>query len=84
MINIKRERYVIINTETNSIFCGLARDFKFKPIDDIGDTAIKTYLSEKKAKLSFLSSWRDSKESDFETGKYKVVKVVESICDEVM
>lgn len=29
--------------------CGLARDFKFKKEGEIGDTAIKTYSSEKKA-----------------------------------
>ena len=29
--------------------CGLPRDFKFKKQGEIGDTAIKTYSSEKKA-----------------------------------
>jgi len=75
---IVRKRYVVVD-DRNRIFCGLARHYNFKPIDDVGDTAIKTYLSEKKAKSSFLSSWWDSKEEDFETGKYRVVEVIESI-----
>lgn len=77
-IQIVRTRYVIVRDD-NSIFCGLARDYQFKPINDIGDTAIKTYLSEKKAKASFLRSWSNSAEIDFDTGKYKVVEVEERI-----
>lgn len=77
-IQIVRTRYVIVRDD-NSIFCGLARDYQFKPINDIGDTAIKTYLSEKKAKASFLRSWSNSSERDFDTGKYKVVEVEERI-----
>lgn len=78
MINIVRQRYVVID-DKDRIFCGLARHYEFKPIDNIGDTAIKTYLSERKAKSSFLSSWRHSSEEDFETGKYKIIEVIESI-----
>lgn len=77
-IQIVRKRYVIVRDD-NKIFCGLAKDYQFKPINDIGDTAIKTYLSEKKAKSSFLNSWRNSSEKDFDTGKYKVVEVEERI-----
>ena len=77
---IKRKRYVVVN-EKNEIFCGLARHYKFKPIDDIGNTAIKTYLSHNKAKASFLDSWWGSKESDFDEGKYRVVEVVEGITE---
>ena len=78
MVEIIRERYVVVN-EKDQIFCGLARHYNFKPLDNIGDTAIKTYLSANKAKSSFLSSWEYSKPEDFKTGKYKVVKVIESI-----
>ena len=79
MITIKRIRYVVINNH-NEIFCGLARNYTFKPIDNIGDTAIKTYLSEKKAKSSFLSSWY-AKEEDFNNGTFRVVKVTEAITE---
>lgn len=78
MINIKRERFVVMN-DKNEIFCGLARAYRFTPINDIGNSAIKTYATEKRAITSFLSSWRHSEKEDFETGKYKVVKVTESI-----
>lgn len=81
MIDIKRERFCIV-TDDNRIFCGLSRNHFIKDIDNIGDTPIKTYSSEQKAKTSFLSSWMGSDEKeDFEAGKYKVVKVVESISE---
>jgi len=75
---IIRKRYVVVN-DNNEIFCGLARAYCFKPINDIGDTSLKTYLSANKAKSSFLSSWERSKPEDFEIGKYRVVEVWESI-----
>lgn len=79
-VEIKRIRYAVVN-DKNEIFCGLAKAYKFKSIDNIGDTAIKTYLSENKAKASFLDSWYGSKKEDFETGKYKIVKVIESLSE---
>ena len=79
-IDIKRERYVVVNC-TGEIFCGLAQHYEFKPINNIGNTAIKTYLSENKASSSFLNAWYLSKEEDFETGKYRIVKVIESLSE---
>ncbi len=79
-VKINRTRYVIVRDD-GSIFCGLARNYQFKKIDEIGDTAVKTYLSEKKAKSSFLQSWSRSCEEDFVTGRYKVVEVTESITE---
>jgi hypothetical protein len=75
-MEIKRERWVIIKGD--EIFCGLARNYQFKPIDDIGNTAIKTYLSKNKAESSFLSSWSNSKKL-LESGEAKAVRVVESL-----
>ena len=72
---IKRIRYVIVRTEDEAVFCGLAKKYQFKTLDKIGDTEIKTYMSETKAKASFLNSWWNSKKEDFENGTYKVVKV---------
>lgn len=77
-MKIERERWVIIKGD--EIFCGLARHYQFKPIDDIGNTAIKTYLSKNKAESSFLSSWWDSKKL-LESGEAKAVKVVESLIE---
>ena len=79
-MKIERIRYVVITKDEQQIFCGLAKHYQFKPVDDIGDTAIKTYVSEKKAKSSFLSSWWNSKAEDFnENGRYKILKIKESI-----
>lgn len=72
---IKRIRYVIVRTEDEAVFCGLAKHYQFKILDELGDTEIKTYMSEAKAKASFLNSWWNSKQEDFENGTYKVVKV---------
>ena len=77
-LNIKRERWVIIKGD--EIFCGLARHYQFKPINDIGNTAIKTYLSKNKAEASFVSSWFDG-EKLLESGEAKAVKVVESLVE---
>lgn len=75
-MKIERERWVIVKGD--EIFCGLARHYQFKPINDIGNTAIKTYLSKNKAESSFLSSWWDSKKL-LESGEAKAVKVIESL-----
>lgn len=78
-MKIERIRYIVTNETETEIFCGLAQHQQFKPINDIGDTAIKTYISEKKAKASFLSSWWYAKKEDFETGKFKVLPVTETV-----
>lgn len=73
-IHIMRKRYVIVR-DGKDIFCGLARNFQFKPVSELGDTAVKTYLSKKKAISAFNSSWHE----DFDDNRYKVVEVTESI-----
>lgn len=75
-MKIERERWIIV--KNNKIFCGLARCYVFKPIDNIGNTAIKTYLSKKKAESSFVSSWRDG-EDLLKNGEAKAIKVIESL-----
>lgn len=77
LIHIKRERWVIVRDGTH-IFCGLARSYKFKPIDDIGDTPIKTYLSRNKAISAFNSSWMQ----DFNDDRYECVKITEQFEEE--
>ena len=47
-MKIQRTRWVIMTIDEKQIFCGFARNYEFKPIAQIGDTAIKTYLSKKK------------------------------------
>lgn len=73
MIQVIRERWIIVCKDykvdcekrelieipdgKEKIFCGLARNYQLKEINDLGDTAIKSYLSKKKAESSFMSSW---------------------------
>ena len=81
-INVKRERYVVIDTETDEIFTGFHKYFRFVPIDDIKDRPLKTYMNEKKAKLSVEKAlYEEDVKQAFKTGKYKVVKVVESLVE---
>lgn len=77
MIDIVRERYVIIK-DNDEIFCGLARSYEFKKISNIGNTAIKTYVTEKIATSSFIKSWWNA-EDLIKKGCIKIVKVTESI-----
>lgn len=72
-MKICRQRWVIIRNE-DEIFCGLTKDFKFKKIDDIGDTPLKTYLSKAKAESGFRRSWYLP-----ERENWKVVPVIETI-----
>lgn len=62
------------------IFCGLARNYELVPIDEIGDKAVKTYLSKKKAESAFKLSWWYGEEL-IESGIARAVKVVESITE---
>lgn len=68
-MQIKRKRFVIMRKNRTEIWCGLAQRFYFKPVNEVGDTAIKTYRTENQA-LAGCSSW----DRDFE-----VVPVMESI-----
>lgn len=77
MVDIIRIRYVVI-LDDEKIFCGLARHYEFKPINHIGNTVIKTYSSEQKAKLGFSSSWYDA-EQLLDSGRIKIVRVTEQL-----
>lgn len=70
---ITRKRYIIVRDGTD-IMCGLAREYHFKPMSDIGDTQIKTYSREKKAIAGFERSWNLKN-----GGRYEVVEVEEVI-----
>ncbi len=71
-MKITRKRYVVMRKNRTEIWCGLAREFHFKKIDEIGESAIKTYRTEKQANTC--SSWN----RDFE-----IVPVIETIESEV-
>lgn len=57
MALLERKRWIVVREDTGEVFCGLAKHFQFKPISDIGDTAIKTYRSEAQALAGFANSW---------------------------
>ena len=68
-MKIERKRYIVMKNNRTEVWCGLSKNLYFKPISDIGETAIKTYRTEKQA-LASCSSWN----KDFE-----VVPVIETI-----
>jgi hypothetical protein len=78
-MNIERNRWIITRNKGTEIFCGLARHYQFKSIYDIGDTAIKTYLSKDKAIAAFERSW-----GKYDGICYEAVEVIESISTEFM
>ncbi len=55
-MKIERKRYIVMRNNRTEIWCGLARHYSFKKIDEIKDTAIKTYRTKKQAE-SGCSSW---------------------------
>ena len=79
MIKIVRTKYVITHDfgrgDGEEILCGLARSYHFKPIKDVGDTAIKTYSSEKKAVAAFKMSWSSS----LDIVVKKIVETIEEV-----
>ena len=77
MLNIKRERYVIIRDDSE-IFCGLARNYQFKKIGDIGNTSIKTYATKETAQKAVVSNVWYADEMIVQ-GRIKIVKVLEGI-----
>lgn len=72
-LSIQRRRFIITRKERTEIFCGLARNYTFKKLPEIGDTSIKTYMSRKKAESAYLRSWYNAKLSDIE-----VLEITES------
>lgn len=76
-MKIERKRWVIMRNNRTEIFCGLARSFNFKPVDNIGNTAIKTYLSKNKALASFDSSWYGT--PDFEVEAVEITETYEAV-----
>lgn len=76
-MRIERKRWIITRNNRTEIFCGLARNYQFKNVNDIGDTAVKTYLSKNKALASFRNSWW---KPDFEVEAVEITEIYET-CD---
>ena len=61
VLRIEMTRYVAMRRNRTEIWCGLSREFHFVKVDELKDTAIKTYRTAKQAE-SGCSSW----DRDFE------------------
>jgi len=68
-MKIVRNRFVVMRRNRTEIWCGLSKNFYFKPIEEIGETAIKTYRTRAQAE-SGCSSWDRN---------FEVVPVTEAI-----
>lgn len=56
-MNFSRDRWVVFRKSDDKIFCGKARNYMWKSLDDIGNTNICTYMSEAKAIAAAVSSY---------------------------
>ena len=61
-MNLVRERWVVFRESDNKIFCGSARNYEWRDINDIGNARIATYMSENKALSSAAVSYGYKKE----------------------
>lgn len=68
VMRIERTRYVVMRRNRTEIWCGLSRKFHFIKVDELKDTAIKTYRTAKQAE-SGCSSW----DRDFEIVECKEI-----------
>ena len=71
-MRIERKRYVVMRKNRTEVWCGLAKNFSFRPISEIKDVSVKTYRSEAQAR-SACSSWDRN---------FEVVPVIEIIATE--
>lgn len=76
-MKIQRKRWIVKRNIDGKIFCGLARSYQFKSIYEIGNTAIKTFLSEGKALSAVKSSYRYYTDDDLTA--IPVYETIESI-----
>lgn len=69
VLRIERTRYIVMRRNRTEIWCGLSRElFHFVKVNELKDTAIKTYRTAKQAE-SDCSSW----DRDFEIVECKEI-----------
>lgn len=68
-MNITRKRFIVMRNNRSEVWCGLSKNFYFKPISEIKDTPVKTYHSQAQAEAG-CSSWDRN---------FEVVPVIETI-----
>lgn len=71
-MRIERKRYVVMRNNRTEVWCGLAKNFSFRPVSEIKDVSVKKYRSEAQAR-SGCSSWDRN---------FEVVPVIEIITTE--
>lgn len=71
-MKIERTRYVVMRNNRTEIWGGISKHYYFVKLDELKDTAIKTYRTRKQAESS-CSSW----DRDFEVVEIK--EILESV-----
>lgn len=56
-MNFSRERWVVFRESDNKIFCGSARNYEWRDLNELGNARIATYMSEKRAISSATASY---------------------------
>lgn len=74
-MNFSRERWAVIRLSDGKVFCGKARNYYWKSLEDIGNTSICTYMSEAKALASVKASY------GYPAEWVRAIKVVETLVD---
>jgi hypothetical protein len=75
MRKVVRKRWVIIKNG-EEIFCGISRKYHFRPLADVGNACIKTYMSKNQAISSFE---RSNIGCTYDDVVYRAVEIVELI-----
>lgn len=47
---VNRKRYIVVDTTTNRVLCGLRQNRRFKSVSDLGRADVCTFNSEKTAR----------------------------------
>lgn len=68
-MKIQRKRYIVMRKNRTQVWCGLAKNFSFRNVDEIKDVSVKTYRSEAQARAGCSSYDRD----------FEIVPVIETI-----
>ena len=74
-MKIERTRYIVMRRNQTEVWCGLSKNFSFRPIEEVKDVSVKTYRSKAQAE-SGCSSW----DRDFEVVPVReIIEVVEGV-----
>ena len=78
-MRIERKRYVVMRKNRTEVWCGLAKNFSFRPISEIKDVSVKTYdLSEEE--MFETITCPHCKQFPFKSTEIQVYDVVRVVC----